>query len=270
MTPALTVDTSPPRPSKTPASTASQPSQPALASAVSSSFTPSTSTSRPSSPLRPPVSPLTPTREHASNPFATAPRRTYTHTQEPQTAIPQPALEPIKYDENPDVIALKSTIAILQMQARNATTDIQMLQKIKERAVADPHAFTTALVNGELGKEGPSVPLYTDDDDDVDEEDEDEKTNVDIENKKWPKLPKPQNVVRTPPINWTQYAVVGDPLDKLHNDQVSRPSEGKPQKLGPDGALVFGGDGVRRPADFGIAAPYSPLRDRLDKKKGKR
>lgn len=154
------------------------------------------------------------------------------------------------------------------MQARNATADIQTLQKVKERAVADPEAFTIALVNGELGKEGPNVPLYTDDDDD--DEDEDETVDVDAANKKWPKLPKPQNIVRTPPINWTQYAVVGDSLDKLHADQVSRPTEGKPQKLGPDGALVFGGDGFRRPVDFGVAAPFSPMRDKLEKKKGKR
>lgn len=154
------------------------------------------------------------------------------------------------------------------MQARNATTDIQTLQKVKERAVADPEAFTNALVKGELGKEGSSVPLYTDDDED--DEEEDVKMDVDAKNKKWPILPKPQNIVRTPPINWTQYAVVGDSLDKLHADQVARPSEGKPQKLGPDGVLVFGGDGFKRAVDFGVAAPFSPMRDRLDKKKGKK
>ena len=51
---------------------------------------------------------------------------------------------------DPDAIALKSAISILQLQARNATADIRALQRIKERAVADPEAFARALASGEV------------------------------------------------------------------------------------------------------------------------
>jgi hypothetical protein len=257
MTPGLTVDTTP----------QAQPAQLQQHSTATTSHTPSPL--RQTSPVeRPPVSPLTPTKEKES-PFAQPPRQTYTHpTQQPQVAIPQPPLEPIVFDENPDVIALKSTIAILQIQARNATSDIRTLQKIKERAVQNPKEFTDALVNGELGKEGPKVPVYHDYDSDASDDDAPE--GAENGNKKWPTLPKPQNVVRCPPINWTQYAVVGDSLDKLHNEQVARPNEGMPRKFGANGQLVFQGDGLKRATDFGVAAPYNPVTDRLDKKPKKK
>jgi hypothetical protein len=258
MTPGLTVDTTTP---SAPPFLSQQPST------VATSHTPSPL--RQTSPLeRPPVSPLTPTKEKES-PFAPPPRQIYTHpTQQPQVAIPQPPLEPIVFDENPDVIALKSTIAILQIQARNATSDIRTLQKVKERAVQNPKEFTDALVSGELEGKGPNVPVYHD----YDSEDSDGEMREEVVggNKKWPTLPKPQDIVRCPPINWTQYAVVGDSLDKLHNDQVARPNEGMPRKLGPNGELVFQGDGVKRATDFGVAAPYNPLTDRLDKKPKKK
>ncbi|EPE36355.1 hypothetical protein GLAREA_05693 [Glarea lozoyensis ATCC 20868] len=257
MTPGLTLDTTTPAP----------PSLLQQPSTAVTSHTPSPL--RQQSPLeRPPVSPLTPTKEKES-PSAQPPRQTYTHpTQQPQVAIPLPPLEPIVFEDNPDVIALKSTIAILQIQARNATADIRTLKKVKERAVQNPKEFTDALVNGELGGQGPSVPMYHDYDS---EDSEDEKPEGGEEgNRKWPTLPKAQNVVRCPPINWTQYAVAGESLDKLHNDQVARPNEGMPRKTGANGELVFQGDGLKRATDFGIAAPYSPLTDRLDKKPKKK
>lgn len=82
---------------------------------------------------------------------------------------------------------------------------------------------------------------------------------------KWEPLPAPQNVVRCPPINWNQYAIVGDSLEKLHRDQVERPSEGVPQRVASDGSLVAGGEGPRRQGDLGIAAPYQPGRDKIEK-----
>lgn len=81
--------------------------------------------------------------------------------------------------------------------------------------------------------------------------------------KEWGELPEPQNVVRCPPINWNKYAVVGDSLDKLHADQQKRPTEGKPQVIGADGTLHFGGDSARRTVE-GVASPYSP-KDKVDK-----
>lgn len=186
--------------------------------------------------------------------------------------IPQPPPIPIKFEENPDALALKSAISILQMQARNATRDIQSLQRIKERAIGDPEGFREALGNGGLKTKGDD--LFTGDGEDSDDEmEEAERDNLkrrrSLQNEQgkpnWEKLPAPQNVVRCPPINWNQYAVVGESLDKLHQDQVARPTEGMPQRLGPDGQFLFGGEVVRRQNDLGVAAPYLPGRDRIEK-----
>lgn len=92
----------------------------------------------------------------------------------------------------------------------------------------------------------------------------------------WSKLPKPQTVVRCPPINWAQYGVVGESLDKLHAEQIAAPTLGAPVVLGPGGTYEFkAGDaqissepGRRIP---GIAAPYAPGKDKIEKKaKGSR
>jgi hypothetical protein len=169
--------------------------------------------------------------------------------------------------------------------------DIQALQRIKERAVRDPEAFSHALEKGEIRTR--KDPLYNpgeyeDEDEEEGEGDvemsgvskngngtgkkggrkEKEKAGkwakVEKEKEKWEALPTPQNVVRCPPVNWSQYAIVGDSLEKLHKDQVERPSEGVPQRVGSDGQLVAGGEGQRR-QDLGVAAPYQPGRDKIEK-----
>ncbi|KAK1757668.1 hypothetical protein QBC47DRAFT_451071 [Echria macrotheca] len=99
--------------------------------------------------------------------------------------------------------------------------------------------------------------------------------------KAWSKLPKPQTIVRCPPINWAQYAVVGESLDKLHAEQVAAPTPGAPMVLGPGGAYDFNaGDGDQQQQGqqgqqgrklVGVAAPYAPGKDKIEKKtKGKR
>lgn len=141
----------------------------------------------------------------------------------------------------------------------------------------DPEAFARALASGEItSKPDPLlVPSYDDsshgpeqeDDDDEDIKiggmDEDDKGKN--EKKGWGILPTAQNIVRCPPINWSQYAVVGDSLDKLHKDQQSRPIEGTPQLVQPDGSLVHGPEGQRRREDLGVAAPYQPGKDKIDR-----
>lgn len=94
---------------------------------------------------------------------------------------------------------------------------------------------------------------------------EEEPPTANIE-RPWAKLPKPQSIVRCPPINWSNYAVVGESLDKLHNEQLARPTQGTPAVVAPDGRYEFkGGDGKQEKL-IGIAAPYMPGRDRLEKK----
>ncbi len=157
------------------------------------------------------------------------------------------------------MLALKSAASILQLQAKNAVRDIQSLQRIKQRASEDPAAFVKALEGGEIRMRGDL--LYNPGDD---EEEEKGEGGGEVK-EKWEPFPATQNVVRCPPINWNQYAIVGESLDKLHKDQVERPSEGVPQRVGSDGQLVSGGDGVRRQADLGVAAPYQVGKDKIEK-----
>lgn len=44
----------------------------------------------------------------------------------------------------------------------------------------------------------------------------------------FPKFPAPQNVIRMPPINWAKYHIIGEPLERMHEEQVKRPTAGEP------------------------------------------
>ena len=167
------------------------------------------------------------------------------------------------FDENPDVLATKSAISILQIQKRTAERDIVTLQQIKDKALGDPEGFVKALEDIRSTNDMLFSP----------EDGGSQTPKGEGEGEKWPEIPVPQNVVRAPPVNWAKYQVVGDSLEKLHKDQLARPSEGTPQRAGADGVLVPGGEGYRRPADLGVAAPYQPGRDKIEKgtkKTGKR
>jgi hypothetical protein len=63
-------------------------------------------------------------------------------------------------------------------------------------------------------------------------------------------IPVPQNVVRMPPINWAKYQVVGEPLDRMHEEQLYRPSPGQPSR--------------ERAPEHVLASPYRPLVDHLE------
>ncbi|KAI1810784.1 hypothetical protein GGS20DRAFT_565976 [Poronia punctata] len=278
-------------------STSKQPKAAAAAAAAAAS-----THSRPSSPTRPAYSPITPPLKPTEFP----PRPTYTHASHvDSTAIPPPPPEPIDFSTNPDVLALKSAISILQMQRRKAERDMVTLDRVKNAALADPEAFIQDLITGRIHTEG-ERPLASsaetaqkfkgeeqkqdDDDDDDDDSDsdsdmedvgqstsnntQDPATNQEgieaTERKPWESIPKPQNIVRCPPINWSQYAVVGESLDKLHNEQVMRPAQGTPAIVTSDGRYEFkGGDDGPGERYLGVAAPYAPGRDKIDRSKPK-
>ena len=267
-------------------------------------------------------------------------RPTFTHSQPDQLGIQPPPPQPIAFDDNPDVLALKSAITILQLQRQRATADIQALNRAKVAALSDPEAFVTDLAAGRIGMDGDPLvngpradasdddDARSDDDDDddhdadedqdedmksegdsddgKDEEEEDEDNDEEASSssetrhdrdgdismagagarnvpspstsnsnsnrninrrhiaaaaarkkdriskatakqqpqdlsKTWRTLPKPQTVVRCPPINWAQYAVVGDSLDKLHREQLTAPTLGAPAVLGNGGVYEFRG-----------------------------
>ncbi|KAI1423973.1 hypothetical protein F5Y12DRAFT_501368 [Xylaria sp. FL1777] len=259
---------------------------------------------RSSSPVRPTYSPITP----PLNATAFPPRPTYTHSSHVDatavSAVSAPAPEPIDFDSNPDVLALKSAISILQMQRRKAERDIATLDRVKRTALAEPDAFVRDLRAGRVRVEGEGLfsggVRYegSDSDSDGDSENKEDPRHIqfqpttaiaEIPNTKsdtntktpgpppsWAAIPKPQNIVRCPPINWSQYAVVGESLDKLHNEQVQRPAQGTPATLTSDGRFEFkggdgggGGGGIGKQERYvGVAAPYAPGKDRIDGKSG--
>lgn len=222
---------------------------------------------RSDSPDRPPISPITPplAATHLPGDSSTSstvvpPRPTYTHTQHPSQASssipPQPEL--IDFSSNPDVIALKSAISVLQVQKQRATADIQALSRTKDDAVHNPDEFVKDLLAGKVNTKSSQARGSHD-------EDDERRT----EKKSWTTLPIPQDIVRCPPINWSQYAVVGESLDKLHTEQISRPVQGSPAILSPSGTYEFrGSDQPQQQAEvyIGVAAPYAPGRDKIDKK----
>ncbi|KAH0538868.1 hypothetical protein FGG08_004585 [Glutinoglossum americanum] len=256
---------------------------------------------RSNSPPRPPVSPITPvlspatlvpptaSTNTAATPSATVastPFNQQTHVAPPPTAghptpfIQHPAPIPISESENPDAIALRSAISILQLQRERSKADLRALQTLKEKAVAEPEEFANDLLAGrvksadqskgllgvDLGDvshrrshdemKTPSSMPKTDalgDKMDVDGDDEESQPSY---RSKFSPIPTPQNVVRCPPINWAKYHIVGESLDKLHEEQRRRPTQGEPQRDG-------GGRGVPRAPVAVVAAPYRPFIDRV-------
>lgn len=141
---------------------------------------------------------------------------------------------------------------------------MKTLEQQKTAAVADPEAFAadvaagkvkTASGNGPLA--GPHVKMeYKRSGDGLHDSaldsDEDEEQPVQTASR-FGSVPGPQNVVRSPPINWAKYHIVGESLDKLHEEQRARPKPGQPRR----------DDDPLRPPEHVIAKPYSPWTDKL-------
>ncbi|KAK8168239.1 hypothetical protein BKA80DRAFT_57563 [Phyllosticta citrichinensis] len=210
----------------------------------------------PDSPPRPPVSPITPVATIAQ----LAPSDQADRVIPPPAVdfMPQPPSKPIDETENTDAIALRSAIALLQIQRDKSKTDIQALQRIKQAAVAEPEAFVEELKSGRLKPKretndvlGPTLggleSLIN-----SDQEDSDDEARSPTSGPPPPKfgpVPEMQNIFRCPPINWDKYHVVGESLDKIHLEQRQRPGHAPP--------------GQMRAPVHRIAAPYSPFTDRI-------
>lgn len=168
-------------------------------------------------------------------------------------------------EDNADAQALRAALAVLQIQRDKSARDIKTLATLKEAAAKDPEHFVSEMLAGKLGhRTQPDDPLAPtlesdhssaeDDDDDDEDDDEDDnhmQTTSDGTPDKLPKFPTRQNIVRCPPVNWAKYHVLGESLDKLHDEQRRRPTLGEPSM----------GDWAGR--DHMIAAPYSPWQDPL-------
>lgn len=173
----------------------------------------------------------------------------------PNPIRPEPSPVPISESDNPDVIALRSAISLLQFQKQKALNDIKTLDELKRAAAADPEGFSRELIANNLSSRHDNQFIDTDIDmeDDDNNEDKPEDEAEEGTKPKFAKIPKPQNVVRMPPINWAKYHIVGEPLDKMHEEQRNRPFAGVPRQ-----------DSNQRAPEHFVAAPYRPLTDRIE------
>lgn len=227
----------------------------------------------PGTPPRPPYSPVTPVFAQLVPVTSDEPRivppplspsptwfsstHTYSHRPpvNPPVYEPEPAPVPISESENPDAIALRSAISILQMQKQQSLRDIQALDRLKGAAEANPEAFAHELAAGRLRTEDRGAVVQFSDNYDPMEREEGA-TNLKGTNPdgspaaSFGNIPAPQNVVRMPPINWAKYSVVGEPLDRMHQEQLRRPTSGEPRQ--------------ERAPEHVLASPYRPLVDHLD------
>ena len=230
-----------------------------------------------SSPPRPPMSPITPSHSPTSHPGQPPPTHLdlndasssssshgqqnaaaaaasppppppprFTHSSHPDQvpSIPAPPPQPLDFEDNVDVIALKSVISTLQMQSRRAEEDIRTLRDVKAEALQRPEDFARHIAGMAAAPKGGGGG------------------DGGVE---WPKLPERISVARCPPINWSQYAVNGQALDALHNEQVARPNQGAPATFS-DGVYNHNIGGGRQEDYLGPTSPYDPQRDKLEKK----
>jgi hypothetical protein len=187
-------------------------------------------------------------------------------------AAPPPAV-PIAESDNTDIIALRATIELLQLQKQTSSSDIQLLSRMRETVLADSARYVDELKKRARENEPPSSAggdvkedllaptlryvtegLRKDMARTRETERKDSHMEVDGEDsedegagEEFPRGPRAQNVFRMPPINWAKYHVVGDALDKLHDEQRTRPTPGQPT--------------TDATASYVMAAPYDPLRD---------
>ncbi len=197
-----------------------------------------------------------------------------------------PQSVPISESTNSDALALRAAMSILQLQRQQALRDMQTLEMQKGAAVANPEAFARDVASGRIRargmrdilgpvgdvqnsmhvtesmREGEPDEIPADDVEDGgemdDSGDESDKATADT-GSTFGEIPSEQNVVRMPPINWAKYHIVGESLDKLHEEQRSRPVAGQPLR---DSDLKP----KQRAPEHVIASPYDPWRDKLEAK----
>lgn len=161
-------------------------------------------------------------------------------------------------------------MSILQLQRQQALRDMRTLERQKGMALSDPEGFARGVTEGSVRARGTAGILPTNPPDEAEEEEEEEEEEEDDEDEdedgavegtqshSFGEIPSAQNVVRMPPINWAQYHIVGESLDKLHEEQRIRPSPG-----------VLGREEDLRPRERApehvVAGPYNPFVDKLEK-----
>lgn len=189
---------------------------------------------------------------------------------DPGPVVDPPPPGPVSESTNFDAIALRAAISVLQVQRARSARDIQRLHDLKAAALSEPERFAQDLLAGNFTDGSTSNPLHaTLSDlypeavrsrperqeasvrlegqprpDEIPDSQATPATSFDSEQQPqrehqhmdsspatpFPRIPQPQNVVRMPAINWAKYHVVGESLDKLHEEQRRRPDPGEPSR----------------------------------------
>ena len=150
---------------------------------------------------------------------------------------------------------------------------MKTLEVQKGKALADPEAFARNVNEGKIKARNMAgiIPSLDEQDGAESNDDEMDTDNENLEkevleskrNDSFGTIPSAQNVVRMPHVNWAKYHIVGEPLDKLHDEQRARPNPGQPQR-----------NEDLRPRDRApesvIAAPYNPWTDKIGEKPTRR
>jgi hypothetical protein len=152
------------------------------------------------------------------------------------------------------------------MQREKSKQDIKTLQELKVAAISDPQAFARSLEAQAKRKtktssdiSDPALAGVSDSEalgdgernENGEGESTDKASNLDDATSKFPSLPQPQNIIRCPPVEWAKYHIVGEPLDKMHEEQKRWPGSSEPPRTQ---------HGQRAPP-HAVASPYSPFTD---------
>ena len=195
------------------------------------------------SPQRPSYSPVTPTLSQASLPSQDGPG---VDLPPPQWMEEAPEPLPISLDDNPDAIALRATMSILQIQRQQALRDMRELDKMKKAALGRPEQFLKDLQTGRLSR----PPRNGVEVDDLESPGNEERA---ADTSRFGQFPTAQNVVRTPPVEWAKYHIIGEPLERMHRIQQQYP-----------GSTEETFESLDRPQPQAIAEPYRPFADKLE------
>lgn len=76
-------------------------------------------------------------------------------------------------------------------------------------------------------------------------------------------IPTPQNVVRTPRINWAKYHIMSKPLENMHKSESQNPTEGTPRTDQDLKQEISRMQGLGRQGEAVLTAPYDPWKDEL-------
>lgn len=210
------------------------------------------------SPQGPPYSPITPVLPSAT----LAPASTGYARESHPLHVDQLPLQPISESDNSDAIALRSALSILQIQRQQSLRDLKTLDRQKHEAVADSETFANNILSGKirsasnegiLGQSQGVRQAWDQHQSANGGSQTDQNSHEGGRPSSFDTIPTPQNIVRCPPVNWAKYHIVGEALDKLHEEQQSHPTPGQPRTE----------QDAIRPPEHVIAAPYRPWADKL-------